>query len=76
MAYLAARGFSLPLGVGEYNGYSATSIADAGEALLSTSNVWFGCVWNSTGEKGYTLEGDRLTAFQRTLADPRCVKPS
>jgi hypothetical protein len=66
----------LPLGVGEYNGYSAKSIADAGEALLSTKNVWFGCVWNSTGGKGYVLEGDRLQAFKRTLADPRAAEPA
>jgi hypothetical protein len=66
----------LPLAVGEYNGYSAKSIADAGEALLSTKNVWFGCVWNSTGGKGYVLEGDRLRAFQRTLADPRAAEPT
>ena len=43
---------SLPLGVGEYNGYSAETIAAAGEALLSTPNVWFGCVWNSDGWQG------------------------
>ena len=47
--YVTARGFSLPLGVGEYNGYSASSIANAGEALLSIPNVWFGCVWNAHG---------------------------
>jgi hypothetical protein len=61
----------LPMGVGEYNGYSAQTIAAAGEALLSTPNVWFGCMWNSTGGKGWALEGDRLKAFQDTLADPR-----
>ncbi|MGZ4455154.1 MAG: hypothetical protein ACXVGM_16695 [Oryzihumus sp.] len=73
--YLTSRGHgSMPIGVGEYNGYSAKSIADAGEALLSTANVWFGCVWNSTGGKGYELTGDRLTAFKNTLADPRCAR--
>jgi hypothetical protein len=66
----------LPLAVGEYNGYSAQTIADAGEALLSTPNVWFGCMWNSTGGKGWTLEGDRLKAFQDTLADPRSAGPA
>ena len=49
---------------GEYNGYSAKTIADAGEALLSTPNVWFGCMWNSTGGKGWELTGDRLDAFR------------
>lgn len=71
-AFLKSRGrASLPIGVGEYNGYSAQSIADAGEALLGTPNVWFGCVWNATGGKGYELTGDRLAAFQKTLADRR-----
>jgi hypothetical protein len=75
--YLTSRGHgSMPIGVGEYNGYSAASIANAGEALLSTSNVWFGCVWNSTGGKGYELTGDRLTAFKKTLADPRTYHPA
>jgi len=72
--YLRSRGRPrLPIGVGEYNGYSAQSIAHAGEALLSTRNVWFGCVWNSTGGKGYALSGARLTAFQRTLRDRRAA---
>jgi hypothetical protein len=69
--FLSSRGHSLPMAVGEYNGYSAATIAAAGEALMSTPNVWFGCVWNSSGGKGLPLEGDRLKAFQRTLADPR-----
>jgi hypothetical protein len=73
--YLSSRGYSLPLGVGEYNGYSAETIAAAGEALLSTPNVWFGCVWNSSGGKGYELSGDRLDAFRTTLADPRSAEP-
>jgi hypothetical protein len=74
-AYVQSRGYDLPLGVGEYNGYSAKSIADAGEALLSTPNVWFGCLWNATSDKGVTLAGDRLAAFKRTLADPRSADP-
>lgn len=74
--YLKARGSALPIGVGEYNGYSAKSIADVGEALLSTPNVWFGCVWNATGGKGYELTGDRLTAFKKALADPRAGDPA
>ena len=74
-AYVTSRGYDLPLGVGEYNGYSAKSIADAGEALLSTPSVWFGCLWNSTGGKGWELTGARLAAFKQTLADPRCADP-
>jgi hypothetical protein len=74
-AFLKSRGrASLPIGVGEYNGYSATSIADAGEALLSTPNVWFGCMWNATEGKGHTLEGERLDAFRRTLSDARTAQ--
>lgn len=73
-AYLRSRGHRrLPIGVAEYNGYSARSIADAGAALLRTRRVWFGCVWNSTGGKGWKLSGDRLAAFRATLADPRCA---
>lgn len=75
VSYLKARGHgSLPIGVGEYNGYSASTIASAGEALLSTAPVWFGCMWNSSGGKGIPLSGDRLTAFKNTLADPRCAR--
>jgi hypothetical protein len=73
--YVKSRGYSLPLGIGEYNGYSAESIAGAGEALLSTPDIWFGCVWNSTGGKGTVLSGDRLTAFRHTLTDTRSALP-
>jgi hypothetical protein len=74
--FLSSSGYpDMPLGVGEYNGWSATSIADVGTALLSTPNVWFGCVWNNTGGIGEVLTGDRLTAYKNTLADPRCADP-
>ncbi len=69
--YLRSRGHDLPIGVGEYNGYSAETIKAAGEALLTTPNVWFGCLWNVTGGVGHELTGDRLEAFRTTLADPR-----
>ena len=75
-SYLSARGSELPIGVGEYNGYSAATIAAAGEALLSTPNVWFGCVWNSNGDRAEELVGERLDAFRATLADPRSAEPS
>jgi len=68
--YVASRGFSNPLGVGEYNGYSAATISDAGNAILNHPQVAFGCMWNSTIGKGYTLTGARLDAFKQTLADP------
>jgi hypothetical protein len=67
------RGVTLPLVVGEYNGYSAKTIADAGTAILRTPQVWFGCMWNSTIGKGYTLTGDRLAAFKTTLAQARAM---
>lgn len=60
-----------PLGVGEFNGYSGETISAAGEAILSTPQVWFGCMWNATTGKGYVLEGDRLAAFKATKADAR-----
>jgi hypothetical protein len=72
-AYLRSRGHgALPIGVGEYNGYSATSLTAVGNALFNTPNVWCGCVWNNTGPKGVVLSGARLAAFRTTLADPRC----
>ncbi|MGI8523670.1 MAG: hypothetical protein ACR2K3_10240 [Nocardioides sp.] len=70
--YLKSRGHGdLPIGVGEYNGYSGATIAAVGDALLTTPNVWFGCVWNVTGGRNYALTGDRLAAFRATLADAR-----
>jgi hypothetical protein len=63
-----------PLGVGEYNGFSAKAIADAGEILLSTPEVWFGLAWNSSGGPYAPLTGDRITAFQNTKADPRAMR--
>ena len=68
--FVRARGHKHALGVGEYNGYSAKSIADAGERLLSTPDVWFGCMWNSTGGKGYASPA-RASPRSGTLADPR-----
>jgi hypothetical protein len=62
-----------PLGVGEYNGFSAKAIADAGEVLLSTPEVWFGLAWNSQGGSYAPLTGDRITAFQKTKADARAL---
>jgi hypothetical protein len=75
VSHLKSRGHDLPLGVGEYNGYSAATISAAGNALMSTPNVWFGCVWNSTGGKGEILTGERLSAFRTTLSDKRSALP-
>ena len=74
--FLQSRGHGdKPMGIGEYNGYSGSTIAAAGDALLTTKNIWFGCMWNSTEGKGHTLTGERLAAFQDTLADPRNTGP-
>jgi hypothetical protein len=64
----------MPIGIGEYNGYSADTIAEAGEMWLSMPTVTFACMWNATEGKGYVLEGDRLGAFQLTKADERVVQ--
>ncbi|UFN45974.1 DNRLRE domain-containing protein [Nocardioides okcheonensis] len=60
-----------PLGLGEYNGHTAQAVAEAGESILSTPELWFGLAWNSTAGAYSPLVGDRITAFQRTKADPR-----
>ena len=65
--YLSSRGYTHPIGVGEYNGFSATTIAAAGEALLATPDVWFGILWNAAADVDWVLSGDRLAAFQQTL---------
>ena len=60
---------------GEYNGYSAQTIAATGEAILSTPEVWFGLLFNSdVGAKGNVLEGEQITAYQQTKADKRAKK--
>jgi hypothetical protein len=74
--FCRSRGHAdMPLGVGEYNGWTAAAIAQVGNALFTTPNVWFGSVWNNTGGIGEVLTGDRLTAFRQTLADPRSKRP-
>ena len=74
VSYLQSRGQDLPIGIGEYNGYSAETIAAAGAAILGTPNVWFGCMWNATHGKGHTLEGERLDAFRQTLVTARAAR--
>jgi hypothetical protein len=63
-----------PLGLGEYNGFSAKAIADAGETILSTPEVWFGLAWNSQGGSYAPLTGDRITAFKNTKSDARAAR--
>lgn len=71
--WMDGQGFGdKPLGIGEYNGYTASSIAAAGEAILATPEVWFGLVFNSAnGGKGNVLHDDQITAYQNTKADVR-----
>ena len=74
--WLDGQGYpDLPIGVGEYNGFSGSALTYAGEQILATPEVWFGMVWNSTGSgtAGEVLTGDRLTAYQDTKADPRAL---
>lgn len=61
----------MPVGVGEFNGFSAAAIAGMGEALLSIPNVWFGCVWNVDEARAGILTGTRLAAFKTTKSDTR-----
>jgi hypothetical protein len=62
-----------PLGVGEYNGFTADAVAEAGETVLSTPEVWFAAAWNSTAGNHIPLADDRIIAFQRTKSDLRAV---
>jgi hypothetical protein len=72
--WLDKQGFpNKPIGLGEYNGFTAAAIKAAGEAILSTPEAWFGLAWNSTGDRYAPLTGDRITAFQATKADPRAL---
>ena len=77
-SWLDSKGFpNKPIGVGEYNGLTASAIQHAGEIFLSTPEVWFALVWsgvaNSTGID-WNLAGDKLKAFKATKADTRAKK--
>lgn len=73
--WLDGKGYpNKPIGLGEYNGHTAAAITEAGETILSTPEVWFGLAWNSTAGAFSPLEGDRLTAYKNTKADPRAKK--
>lgn len=76
VAWLADHGHpDKPILIGEYNGWTAEHIAEMGEALLSTPQLWAGLTFNSdVGNKGQVLTGDRLAAFRATKADPRVVQ--
>ena len=74
LAILFAFAFTDPGTGGTYLGVDVNVLSAfligvaAGAAILTTPNVWFGCMWNATQGKGYALEGERLSAFQQTLA--------
>ena len=73
--WMDAQGYpNKPLGLGEYNGHTAAAIKAAGEAILSTPEVWFGLAWNSDTDTYSPLAGDRLTAYKKTKADTRAKK--
>ena len=73
--WMDAQGYpNKPLGLGEYNGHTAAAIKAAGEAILSTPEVWFGLAWNSDTDTYSPLAGDRITAYKKTKADPRAKK--
>lgn len=75
VAFVNDQGYpGKPLGIGEYNGYSAATIKAAGDAFLAEPTIRFACMWNATTGKGYVLEGDRLAAFKATKADSRVRK--
>jgi hypothetical protein len=60
------------LGIGEYNGLTATAIKTAGDAILADPRFVFAAVFNSAENNrsgvNWQLSGDRLTAFKRTVA--------
>jgi hypothetical protein len=74
--WLAAHGVpNLPIVIGEYNGWSATTITDATEAWIADPNVEVALLFNSdTGAKGVILTGSMLTAFKTKKADPRVLQ--
>ena len=60
------------LGLGEYNGVDAASITAAGDAILADDRFVFAAIFNSSVNNragvDWTLTGDRLVAFQQTVA--------
>jgi len=76
-SWLDGQGFpDKKIGIGEYNGFSGSAIKAAGEAILSTPEVWFGLAWNSAAgdSKFAPLDGERLTEYTKTKSDARAVR--
>lgn len=72
---LDTKGFpDKPIGVGEYNGLTASAITYAGNVLLDTPEVWFGLLWsgvaNSNGTD-WSMDDADVAAFKATKADER-----
>lgn len=63
----------MPIVLGEYNGFSGAAMAQAGEYILSTPELWIANVWNVDHTTFSVLTGERLTAFRATKSDPRVV---
>ena len=57
------------LGVGEFNAPTAAGISHATTALAADPMFAWGCLWNANLNSVTVLSGDRLTAFQKALAN-------
>lgn len=66
------------LGIGEYNGLDADAITSAGDAILDDPRFVFGSCFNSSENNrvgvDWALTGDRLEAFQATVAAARALR--
>ena len=73
--WLDAQGFpDKKIVLGEYNGFTASAIQQAGEWILSTPELWIGNVWNTDHSTFSALTGDRISAYQATKSDPRALR--
>ena len=74
----ATRAGVLRLGVGEYNGLNAPAIRSAGDAILADPRYVFAQVFNSDENNrdgvSWRLTGDRLAAFQDTMARAKAAR--
>jgi len=62
------------LGVGEYNGWTAEAVGDAGDAVLEDPRYVFAAVFNSdNGELGFVLSGERLEEFKETVRESEAL---
>jgi hypothetical protein len=69
--WLDGQGYpNKPIGMGEYNGWTAASIDYGGDQVRTIPEVWFGLLWNETTGQGAVLTGSRLTEFKEDKAAP------